>query len=67
MLNKNKTPPLLSCLDFLPAELNVFVDAGGDAHGDYGVIPRADEHERQAQAHTEERQSPVGEQIEIQQ
>lgn len=25
--------------DYLPTELNVFVDTGGDAHGDDGVIP----------------------------
>lgn len=46
--------------DYLPTELNVFVDAGGDAHGDYCVIPGTDEHKRQAQTHTQERQSPVG-------
>lgn len=45
---------------YAPTELNIFVDAGCDAHGDDGVVPRADEHERQAQAHTQERQSPVG-------
>lgn len=46
--------------EYLPTKLNVFVDTGGDAHGDYGVIPGTDEHERQAQAHTQERQSPAG-------
>lgn len=46
--------------DYLPTELNVFVEAGGDAHGDDGVIPGTDKHERQAQAHTQERQSPAG-------
>lgn len=45
---------------YSPTELNVFVDAGGDAHGNYGVIPGTDEHERQAQTHTQKRQSPVG-------
>lgn len=43
-----------------PTELNVLVEAGGDAHGYYGVAPGADEHERQAQGHPQKRQSPVG-------
>lgn len=46
--------------EYLPTELYVFVDAGGDAHGNDGVIPGTDEHERQTQAHAQERQSPVG-------
>lgn len=41
------------CRVDLPTKLNVFVDAGGDAHGDYGIIPGTDKHERQAQAHTQ--------------
>lgn len=46
--------------DYLPTELNVFVDTGGDAHGDDGVIPGTDKHEGQAQTHAQERQSPAG-------
>ncbi len=46
--------------NYLPTEFYVFVDAGGNAHGDYGIIPRTNEHERQAQAHSQERQSPAG-------
>lgn len=46
--------------DYLPTELNVFVDTGGDAHGNDGVIPGTDKHEGQAQTHAQERQSPAG-------
>lgn len=42
----------------LPTELNVFVDTGGDAHGDYSVVPGADKHEGQTQTHAQERQGP---------
>lgn len=44
----------------LPTELDVFVDTGGDAHGDYGVVPGADKHEGQTQTHAQERQGPSG-------
>lgn len=46
--------------DHLPTELNVFVDTGGDAHGEDGVIPGTDKHEGQAKTHAQERQSPAG-------
>lgn len=46
--------------DYLPTELNVFVDTCGDAHGDNGVIPGTDKHEGQAQTHAQEGQSPAG-------
>lgn len=50
-------------VNYLPTELNVFVDAGGNAHGNYGVIPRANKHEREAQTHTQEGQSPEGDRM----
>lgn len=43
-----------------PSELNVFVDAGSDHHGNNGVVPGTDKHERQTQAHAQEGESPVG-------
>ena len=42
-----------------PTELNVFVDAGSDQHGDNGIVPGADEHQRQTQGHTQEGQCPA--------
>lgn len=39
---------------YLPTEFNVFVDAAGNSHGNDGIIPGADEHKWQAQAHTQE-------------
>lgn len=42
----------------LPTKLNVFVDTGGNAHGHYSVVPGADKHEGQTQAHAQERQGP---------
>lgn len=41
-----------------PSVFNVFVDAACDGHGHDGVVPGGDEHERQAQAHSQERKSP---------
>ena len=43
----------------LPTELNIFVDASSNHHGNYGIVPRAEEHKRQTQTHTEEWQSPA--------
>lgn len=42
-----------------PSVLNVLVNAPGDDHGHDGVVPRRDEHERETQAHPEERQRPA--------
>lgn len=43
----------------LPAVLDVFVNEAGDQHGDQRVVPGADEHQRQAQAHAQEREGPA--------
>lgn len=42
----------------LPTELDVLVDAASNAHGHDGIVPRADEHQRETQAHTQKGQSP---------
>lgn len=42
----------------LPSKLDILVDRAGDCHGDNGVVPGAEEHERETQAHPQERQSP---------
>lgn len=42
----------------LPSKLNILVDRAGDRHGDNGVVPGAEKHERETQAHPQERQSP---------
>lgn len=42
----------------LPTELDVFVDAASNAHGHDGIVPGADEHQGETQAHTQKRQSP---------
>ena len=41
-----------------PGKLNILVDGAGDYHGDNGIVPGADEHESETQAHPEEGQSP---------
>ena len=46
---------------FLPSVFNIFVDAASDDHGHNSIIPGRDEHERKTQAHSQEGQSPVGE------
>ena len=43
----------------LPAVFDVFVDEAGDQHGDQGVVPGADEHQRQAETHAQEGQGPA--------
>lgn len=43
-----------------PSVLDVLVDAAGYEHGKEGVVPGADEHQREAQAHAEEGQRPAG-------
>ena len=47
-------------MNHLPTELNVFVDAGCNPHGNNGIVPGADEHQWQTQGHTQEGQSPEG-------
>lgn len=42
----------------LPSKLDILVDRAGDHHSDNGVVPGAEEHERETQAHPQERQSP---------
>lgn len=42
----------------LPSKLDILVDRTGDHHGDNGVVPGAEEHESETQAHPQERQSP---------
>ncbi len=42
-----------------PCKLDVLVDRAGNCHGDDGVVPGAEEHERETQAHPQEGQSPV--------
>lgn len=42
-----------------PCELDILVDRAGNHHGDDGVVPGAEEHESETQAHPQERQSPV--------
>lgn len=34
-----------------PRKLDVLVDGAGDRHGDDGVVPGAEEHQRETQAH----------------
>lgn len=41
-----------------PAVLDILVDEPGDEHGHQGVVPGADEHEGQAQAHAQEGECP---------
>jgi hypothetical protein len=43
-----------------PSVLDVLIEAAGYEHGEKGVVPGADEHEGEAQAHAEERQGPGG-------
>lgn len=45
----------------LPSVFNVFVDAASDGHGHNSIIPGGDEHESKTQAHSQEGQSPAGE------
>lgn len=52
---------LLHTKSFLPSVFDVFVDAASNDHGHDSVIPGGDEHKSKTQAHSQERQSPVGE------
>lgn len=47
--------------EFLPSVFNVFVDATSDDHGNNSVIPGGDKHQSKTQTHSQEGQSPVGE------
>lgn len=42
-----------------PCELDILVDRAGDYHGDDGIVPGAEEHESETQAHPQEGQGPV--------
>lgn len=42
-----------------PCKLDILVDGAGDHHGDNGVVPRAEEHKSQTQAHPQEGKSPA--------
>lgn len=44
---------------YSPPEFDILVDTAGDCHGNDGIVPRADEHERETQAHAQEWQSPA--------
>lgn len=44
-----------------PCKLNILVDRTSDHHGDDGIVPGADEHECETQAHPQEGQGPVTE------
>lgn len=39
---------------YSPPEFDILVDTAGDCHGNDGIVPRADEHERETQAHAQE-------------
>lgn len=43
----------------LPAVLDVFVDEASDQHGNECIVPGADEHQCQAEAHAQEGQGPA--------
>lgn len=42
-----------------PPELDILVDTPSNCHGNNGIIPRTDEHERETQTHAQEWQSPA--------
>lgn len=47
-----------------PCKLDVLVDGASDRHGDDGVVPGAEEHQSETQAHPQERQSPAAQDTE---
>lgn len=53
----SRTPSLKVALHS-PGELDILVDRAGNHHGDNGVVPGAEEHESETQAHPQEGQSP---------
>lgn len=43
----------------LPLEFDVLVDTGCNRHGDQSIVPTRDEHNTDAQQHSQEREAPV--------
>ena len=46
-----------------PLVLDVLVDAAGNEHGEKGVVPGADEHQREAETHPKEGEGPGGHEV----
>lgn len=42
-----------------PCKLDILVDGTGNYHGDDGIVPGAEEHKSETQAHPQEGQSPI--------
>lgn len=52
-------PPSSKVAPHSPCKLDILVDGAGNHHGDNGVVPGAEEHKSETQAHPQEGQSPA--------